>query len=300
MEQISVNVYIEDKFSVPPPPNNRGANFGFVTTSEGIVLIDPPFLPTDALKWRDKIAEKGEVRYIINTEQHIDHIAGNFFFPGTVVSHEEVKKLFSGPVKDVVGSERIDEVLKGGLDIIGYYRLLVGERDPEGLPLLEKYQLRAPTITFSERLNLYVGGHTFHLIYQPGHTKAHIGVYIPQEKVFFSGDNFTNGTQPSMAQSEPIEWLKTLKEIEAMDIEAIVPGHGRVGTQEDVREFRLFLQRCVDTMREAIKSGMSKDEIADKISFEDLHPGKQPGLAVHPGSVMQRINVSRLYEMLSK
>ena len=67
-----------------------------------------------------------------------------------------------------------------------------------------------------------------------------------------------------------------------------------------VREFRLFIQKCIDIIREAIKQGMSKEEAADKISFEELYPGKHGGSAVHPGPAMQRRNVLRLYEMLSK
>jgi glyoxylase-like metal-dependent hydrolase (beta-lactamase superfamily II) len=301
MKHISPNVYIEDRFSVPPPPNNRGANLGFVTTSEGIVLIDPPMLPTDAVKWRDEIAKRGEVRYIINTDQHVDHISGNSFFPGTAISHEEViREVFTGLGTGVCGSERIEEVLANGLDAVGYLRLLVGERDPEGLALLEDFQLKAPAITFSERLNLYVGEHTFELMHLPGHTQSQIGVYIPQEKVFFAGDNVTVGTQPSLANCLPLEWVKSMEKIEAVDIDVVVPGHGTVSDRSGVRECHLFLQRCIDMVTEAIERGMSKEEAADTISFEAFSPGKRRGLAVHPGSAMQRLNVFRLYEMLSQ
>jgi len=55
---------------------------------------------------------------------------------------------------------------------MGYIRLLVGEHDPESLPLLddEKYQVKVPTITFSDKLHLYVGDHEVELFYLPGHT----------------------------------------------------------------------------------------------------------------------------------
>jgi len=298
LKQITASVYAEDQFSVPP--RNRGANPGFVTTTEGIVMIDTPMLPTDAVKWRDEIAKRGEVRYIINTHHHLDHIAGNSFFPGTVVSHEGVKEMFTAPITSVVSPERIEEVIKTGQGIVGYVRLLVGERDPEGLPLLENYQLKAPAITFTERLRLYVGEHTFELIHLPGHTPAHIGVYIPQEKVLFTGDNFTTRTQPSLANSLPLEWIKSLRMIEDMDIDVVVPGHGEVCDRREVREFRLFIQKCIDIVVKAISQGMSKEEAVDKISFEELYPGKGQGMAVSPGPGMQRRNVLRLYEMLSK
>jgi len=298
MKQVTTNVYAEDQFSVPPLCH--GGNWGFLVTPEGIVMIDTPMVPRTAVKWRDDIAKRGEVRYIINTHHHVDHITGNYFFQGTVVSHKGVKELFTAPVTSVVGSERVDEVVKIGQGILGYIRLLVGEHDSESLPLLEDYQLKVPTITFSEKLNLYIGKHTIELIHLPGHTQAHIGVYIHQEKVFFAGDNFTNGTQPSLAHSYPLEWVESLRKIENMDVDFVVPGHGEVCDRREVREFRLFIQECIDMVREAAKQGMSKEEAADRISFEALYPRKQHSLAVHPGSGMQRRNVLRLYEMLSK
>ncbi|MFC2001597.1 MBL fold metallo-hydrolase [Chloroflexota bacterium] len=298
MKQITDNVYAEDRFSVPP--RYRGDNPGFVTTSEGIVMIDTPMMPTDALKWRDNIAKRGNVRYIINTHHHPDHITGNPFFPGTVVSHEGVREMFAAPATRVVTSHRLEEVLKSGQGILGFIRLLVKEHAPEGLPLLENYQFKAPTITFTERLNLYVGEHTFELMHLPGHTESHIGVYVPQEKVFFAGDNLCGGTQPSLAQSLPLDWVKSLKKIEAMDIDVVIPGHGEIGGREIIREFRLFIQECIDIVREAIKQGLSKEQAADKISFEELYPRIHGGRAVHPGPEKQRRNVLRLYEMLSK
>jgi len=292
MKQITDNVYVEDRFSVLP--EERGCNPGFVTTTEGIVMIDTPMLPTDAVKWRDDIAKRGEVLYIINTHHHPDHIAGNYFFPGVVVSHEEVKEMFNAPVTGKVISQRADKADKAPLGLLDNILLEVKERDPGGFDLLEHYYLREPTITFTERLNLYVGQHTFELIHQPGHTQGHIGVYIPQERVFFTGDNFTNGVQPLLSHCLPLEWIESLKSIEAMDIDVIVPGHGEVCGKAEIQEFRLFIQKCIDIVREAIKQGASKEQAADKISFEELYP------AIHPGSEQQRMNVLRLYEMLSR
>ena len=158
---------------------------------------------------------------------------------------------------------------------------------------MEHYQLRAPTITFSERLNLYVGKHTFELIHLTGHTPCHIGVYVPEERVFFAGDNFSNAVQPSLAHCLPLEWIESLKKIQAMNVDVVVPGHGRIGGKKEVREFESFIQKCIDKVRGAIKQGMSKEEAVDRISFLEFRP------AVHPDPKMQRINVLRLYEMLS-
>ena len=58
-------------------------------------MIDAPYRPSDALRWSEEIASKGEVRYLINTEHHFDHFIGNYFFSGIVISHQETRELIS-------------------------------------------------------------------------------------------------------------------------------------------------------------------------------------------------------------
>ncbi len=293
MKQITASVYTEDQFSISP--RFRGSNPSFVSTSEGVVMIDTPYMPTDALKWRDSIARKGEISYIINTHHHFDHTAGNYFFPGPVVSHDLGREMLSASLSRVAASDRTRDAAKAGMTKEDYIRSLVRDIDPEGVSLLdERYHLKLPSITFSDQLHLYRGEHSFEMIYQPGHTIDHIGVYLPREKVFFAGDNFTSDSQPSLAQCYPLKWIEVLKKIETMDIEVIVPGHGKVCGLSKVREFRSFIEEYVGAVREAIKKGMSKGEAADRISFEERYP------PVHPGAEMQRMNVLRLYEMLTK
>src|SRR5256714_12414656 len=83
MRQLTKNVFVETGI--------RGCNHGFVTTSDGIVMIDSPHKPSDALKLKAEIARRGgRLRYIINTEPHGDHWAGNAFFDAPLVAHEGV------------------------------------------------------------------------------------------------------------------------------------------------------------------------------------------------------------------
>ncbi len=161
MIQLTANVYVETGI--------RQCNLGFVTTKEGIVMIDTPMRPTDSVKWRGEISKRGEVRYLINTEEHGDHYRGSWFFPGVLISHQETReKLAKVPVDELI--ERVKR------------------QDPEELPLMEGYQLRLADITFTESLNLYLGDHTFRLFHLPGHSTGGIGVYIPEERVVFATD----------------------------------------------------------------------------------------------------------------
>ncbi|MBI2831701.1 MAG: MBL fold metallo-hydrolase [Chloroflexi bacterium] len=296
MRQITSNVYVEDSFSTPP--KLRRCTSGFVITSEGIVIIDSPYMPSDAVKLREDLSKIGEVRYLINTHHHIDHITGNYFLPGTIVSHVEAREMLTAPVPlvSIVAVELAEQAtrINPRAGLVDCLRLRVSQLDPDGLQIPKDYQLRVPTITFSQRLTLYVGRHTFELLHLPGHTPGHIGVYIPEEKVFFAGDNFTTGVQPSLAHSSPLDWIESLKKIEAMDIDVLVPGHGVVCGKEGIREFILFLEKVVEMVREAIRQGMSKEEAAAKLTFLGFYP------SLHPEPGTQRMSIIRIYEILTQ
>ncbi len=276
MKQVTANVFA--KTYQPNEVLTHGANSSFVTTSDGVVVIDTPFFPSNALQWREEIAGRGEVRFIINTEHHPDHVTGNFFFSGQVISSLGVKEAFS----EFMGSAEAA-------------RSYVKQINPEGLALMKDYRPKPPAIAFSGKLNLYQGEHTFELVNLPGHTPGQVVVYVPAEKVAFTGDNFTNGWQPSLRYCQPVEWVKSLKTIEAMDVEAIVPGHGNVGDKKSLKEFRAFIEECVSVVRGAIKQGMSKEEALASITFDT----RRYLPTLHPGREQQRQNVERLYDMLS-
>jgi cyclase len=292
MHQITPSVFVNTEFTLPLP--SRGSNNSFVVTSEGVVMIDTPMLPTYAIRWRDEIGKRGEVRYIINTEHHTDHTAGNYFFPGTIIAQEGVREMFSAPIEQVSSHERSQKAVSESMDMRDYILWRWRDMDPEGLALAPNFQPRPPSITFSDQLTLYSGEHVFELMHLPGHTLYEAAVYLPQEKVVFTGDNFTNKWQASMTHCYPLEWLDSLKKIEALDVDFVVPGHGEIGDKKDLREFISFVEGAVNTVKKAIDQGMSKEEAVATISFEDQLPAR------HPGPIQQQMNVVRLYDMLSK
>src|SRR3954470_18964583 len=68
----------------------RGCNPSYVVTSAGVVVIDTPQLPTKAVAMREQAEAEGPIRFVINTEHHVDHIFGNYWFKGAgeVVHHQ--------------------------------------------------------------------------------------------------------------------------------------------------------------------------------------------------------------------
>jgi glyoxylase-like metal-dependent hydrolase (beta-lactamase superfamily II) len=61
------------------------------------------------------------------------------------------------------------------------------------------------------------------------------------------------------------EWIDSLERVERMDFDILVPGHGRVGTRDHVRQFREYMQ---DLHREVLKharAGLSLEEMQQTI-----------------------------------
>ena len=231
MEQITENVFIETGV--------RGSNPGFVVTSEGVVLIDSPIDLDYAKVWAKEIGKRGEVHYIINTEHHLDHWLHNSFFDGEIISHQAAR----------------DTMLTMDLSFIRK-RIEVLYIDP--LPIPDGHQLRRPNITYSERMTLYLGKHTFQLIYTPGHTIGQTAVYIPEEKVVFTGDSVFGQKRTAIHEAFLDKWLESLKILEKLDVNFIAPGHGKVCDKKDLNMQATIIQRLLESTQKT--EGWTIDE----------------------------------------
>lgn len=273
MQAVARDVWVETNF--------HGCSLGFVVTSQGVVMIDSPMLPSDALRWKTEVEKRGEPRYLINTEHHMDHILGNFFFPVTVISHQGTREKFLSSLGKL-------EEMRGYIE----------QMDPEGAKLLKEYQPRMPSITFLNRLDLHLGQYRFKLLHLPGHVQNGVVVHIPQARVLFTGDNVSHGFYPWLHECVPLQWLKTLKEIKGMDVDVIVPGHGNVCTKEALTPLFDYLETLFGEVQQVIDKGFSRQEAIAKASFPPPLP-IQPGLEERFREI-HRTGVGRIYDELVK
>lgn len=280
MEKVSGNVFVETKI--------RGCNPGYVVTSDGVVVIDTPQLPTYAVKMRKEAESHSPIRYIINTEHHVDHIFGNYFFrgKGIVISHVEVYRQFM--------------LVTPTINPYAYAKEAIPTDDPEGTSIFPDEETyfadpNKPTITFEGKMTLRVGDHNFELISTPGHSKGQIAVYIPEEKVVFTGDTIFNQCQTWFHEADPDQWLDSLKLIDSLDVDYIVPGHGPVCTKTYIPIQSAFIREWVTAVAVGIARGWSKEECVKRISFLDRFPvdiGQE-----YIGPRVQELNVMALYDL---
>jgi cyclase len=282
MEKVTEGIFAETKL--------RGCNPGYVVTSGGVVVIDTPQLPTYAIKMREEAEKHGQILYLINTEQHVDHIFGNYFFrgAGTVISHIEVYNEFMTVSPEINPYEYAKEALPTD--------------DPDGESLFpdeKEYfaNMNKPAITFTGNMILRVGDTTFELISTPGHTPGQIAVYIPEKKVMFTGDTIFNGVQTWLYASNVEQWIDSLKLLKTLDVDFIVPGHGPVCAKREIDVQISFLYEWLAAVSVCISKGMSKKECVQSIVFQDRF-----SVDIGQEYMLEHVienNVSALYDKLN-
>jgi cyclase len=278
MEQITSNVFAATDI--------RGCNPGYVVTRDGVVGIDTPQLPTKVIAMREEMLGKGPIRYLVNTEHHIDHIFGNYFFTGLcpVVSHEYVSRDFGIVASGTPYSYSVEVVKKD---------------DPMGMSLMppeKDFHLNPPTVLFSHRLTLRVGDHVFELVHTPGHTRGQIAVYIPKEKVVFVGDTIFCECQTWFHAADPDAWLWSLDFLKTLDVDYIVPGHGPICKKDYIDKQSAFIREWVTAVAVGIAKGWSLQECIRRISFLDRFPVDVGQEAAGP--TIQQKAVERIYNFL--
>ena len=291
MERVTGNVFTNTKL--------RGCNPSYVITSDGVVVVDTPQLPTRAVAMREEALSHGPIRYIVNTEHHVDHIFGNYFFSGagTVVNHRELYERFM-----VVFPE---------LDPFAYaYESIPGDNpkgtdldDPAALDLWPDRDVyyadpNKGRIVFTGDLTLRVGDHTFDLLHTPGHTPGQLAVHVPEEGVVFTGDTIFSGCQTWLMTSDVDQWLAALERIRGLDFETIVPGHGPVVPKSYLDVQRAHLLAWKSAVATAIANGWSRDETIARVTFRDEFGPVDIGQGYMLDYIQSR-NAAALYDKLT-
>ncbi|HSR29151.1 MAG TPA: MBL fold metallo-hydrolase [Anaerolineae bacterium] len=251
IREIAPNIFVETEY--------HGANVAFVITSEGLILIDTPMLPEEALHWRAEIEKRTdkEIIHIINTDHHRAHVIGNQFFPtATVIAHEHAWK----EMKSYGDSFRTR--------LLNMYR----DRIPEAVDVWKKHlEIIKPEITFTGRTLLFRGNMEIHLIPLGGHTPATTVIFFPQERLLFTGDLVVTNRPPFLSQGNTKEWLQALTYLRKLRYDILIPGHGELTGKEATENMSEYLRMIRRKVRSAYRSGLSKADTSRSLSHLIRH-----------------------------
>ena len=164
-----------------------------------------------------------DLKYIINTHGHVDHIGAN----------ADVKRAF--PDAKLVIHTLDEPLLKNALN--SFIAPMVGAKaSPDPDQLLEE----GDTIT--------IGKTTLEVIHTPGHTKGSICLY-DGEGIMFTGDTLFAGSvgRVDLPMSEPEKLIPSIKNklLKYPDDTVILPGHGPSSTLGDEKRFNPFLRDSI-------------------------------------------------------
>lgn len=265
---------------------NYGSNNSIINGGDGVVLVDSPHRLTDAVAWRDYVATIGPVRFIVNTDHHPDHTIGNYVMPGEIVGHVETRRrlLTEAPTMEYLTS--LFEML-----------------DPEGLPLLDGYEVRVPNVVFDSHLTLHLANATVELTYQPGHTRNSILAYLPEDRVLFSGDVVCEAGLPSFQDSRIADWFDALDAVERYDFDFVVPGHGEVTDRAGVERYRNLGRQVVAEVADRISKGQEQDQVVAEVRFEDNIHVATDTCAGYPDDLIEMFqmkSIARVYTDLQE
>jgi len=229
LTRIAENVYAYVGVKDASPRNSYAANAGIVVGTDGVLVIDTLISAKEGQRFLKDIraVTKKPIKYVVTTHGHLDHAFGACVFTdlgATLVGHE------------------LD---RANLDKHGAGLL----KKPEAFGLTKEdlagTRVVLPSLTFTERLTIRLGrldSEVIELIHlTPSHSPGSTLVYLPKQKALFAGDVLFTDFHPYLGNGDIPGWVKTLDFIQAMDVTAIVPGHGPLSTKKDVAEMQDYI-----------------------------------------------------------
>jgi len=165
-------------------------------------------------------------------------------------------------MQEIIASRGTWEMIveRGAQDMMSEY-----ERFPRLFQNFESIPgLTWPTLVFKDEMTLWMGGDLEVKIMHPGmgHTRGDTIVWIPSEKVLFSGDLVEADAACYTGDAQLAEWPATLAALAALGAEKLVPGRGPalVGAArvaEGLAYTRDFVSTLLNAAKEAVARGMN-------------------------------------------
>jgi len=244
----------------------------------GRTLIFDTFLTPEAAKDLCLAAQMitgGPASYVVNSHYHNDHVRGNQVFPAEtdIISTSTTRQLM---MTDGVEELKWDsenaplrlaelktemETLRDGPSKsqtavwVNYYQVIVNS--------LPDLQLRYPNLTYQNELTIQGTFRSARLVsYGPGHTKDDTFLYLPEDGILFLSDLLFVGCHPFLGDGDPRACLASLRQIERLNCQILVPGHGPVGDGTDLQLMMMYIETLLEMTQQVVNEGGSADQAA--------------------------------------
>lgn len=272
-------------------PNNV-----FIIGKSGVVVIDSNIsgnYTQEVLDELRKLTDK-PVRYVINTHWHDDHVTGNRVyrdaFPGAkFVGHRST-------VDDLptTGAANRKSALQNGRGFVGLLESklelnenLAGQKitDEErkayssDIELVNSYLADSPmfesvmpTVLVDDRLFLEEDGRKIEVLFLGrAHTGGDLVVFLPKEKIAFTGDLIVHPVPLVGSTSYPLEYGATLERLRKLKARVWVPGHGPVMRDDSYLRSMIGLLDSIKQQTEAsFLRGETLEQMRKSVDLESF------------------------------
>jgi cyclase len=237
-----------------------GGNSGVIVGDKGVIVVDAKTTAAGGKELLDDIAKitPKPVTTVILTHSDGDHVNGLAAFPAgiTIIAHENNKK------------EQQAALAAGG----------------RGAPPADHLPTQVVT---KNKENLKIDGVKIEVLHwAPAHTSGDLVVYLPNEKIVFTGDIIAAQLPDPLIHLEKNGssegWIATATGMVALNSDQYVPGHGDVQTKAAVEKRLSDAEAKRAKIKELVAQGKSLDEIKTAVGDPPPNPGRGgrgPGFA---------------------
>jgi len=288
------------------PDGNAVGNSGVVVLEHGVLVFDAHFTPEagQALRKAIESVTTKPVLFLVNSHFHPDHTHGNQVFQGvpySICSYNTRRDILqrdlpafnhtAGVAETQIEKMQKDLLQEKDASRRESIRAQIAARQ-QLLARMTRLKILAPYITFEEAVSIIDGGREIPLRWLgAGHTDGDIVLYLPGDKIVFTGDLFFNRALPNSQDATLLGWSKALELLLKLDADRFVPGHGPVGTRRDVEDFLGYLRE----LRSLIEPAVSRGDTLEQVLGEVTIPAKYSGYRFQD---FFPANVQRMYAEL--
>lgn len=239
-------------WAVVRPSETRfdAANAAVIVTDRDVVLVDPPPEAAAARWLLETLRARTEkpVRYIVDTHWHGDHTFGHAAIRAAFPAVEIIANRTVAEDLDGRARVQLDEEIEAWSAAIGAARQRLAQGvdregqalDEAGVAQLAKRieaaeatvegkratEIVLPTLLIDGPMVIERGTRRLEILPFRAHTRGDLVVYLPADRVLISGDVVDD--LPFAGHGEIGSWIATLDVLAALDVDAIIPGHGPV------------------------------------------------------------------------
>ena len=201
------------------------ANAGVVVDDDGLTVIDTLMVRSQWEPFAQAVnGLETPVRRCVLTHGHIDHVGGTKSFPAAAVYATEATSWALDQPMPVDAYKAFMSTFADEFDDLAELGTRPVTHEVDGAASLTP---RVELLTAS------------------GHTAGDLIVLVADADLCFAGDLCFFGVTPLAFQGDPVVWADTLDVIAEL-ADVIVPGHGPVGGEAEVRELQAYLRACVN------------------------------------------------------